>query len=345
MLDAVPVSVFLITKDYRIQVCNSWAQKRIGIPANDSMNYCYEKIYKRSHPCPYCPALEEGFFKSTVIEKDIQEKISLGEQQNYRLRFLPGNSDEILLIETIEDTTERNIEQEDLLLRENLAALGIMVSGIAHELNNPLTGIGLTLQNLISNVDSYNRDEILEKLKIIRKDMMKASRIVSDILSFANPERLRLSRTNFCKIVQKASITTRRLHPVLSKKISWIIEQKDIMVDIDVEKIERLFINLFRNSIHAFDYSAGYIEIKFESTGKFLRVLIEDNAGGIKKENLSKIFQPFYSESNNKHSSGLGLSICHSIVKEHNGNIHVRSIHEKTRFYISLPIKQISRYE
>ena len=340
MLNALPKSIYLISDDYRIIICNAFGIKKLQSQNDYVGKKCYKEIYDRNQPCPYCPARDNDFVLNSPIDKEIYDKTSTGEELSYQLRFVKGENDGVLLMETIEDTTQQKKKQADWMLQENLANLGIMVSGIAHELNNPLTGIGLTLQNLISNIHNFPSNIILEKLKVIKKDLMKASRIVSDILSFANPGQLRISRAGVSKIIQRAVDTTKKLYPALSRNVNWEITHDDNYIEIDVEKIERLFTNLFRNSIHAFDYDKGTIKVKIESGKKYVRLIIEDNAGGIKKENLMRIFQPFYSDSKSKQTSGLGLSICHSIVKEHNGTIHVRSANGYTRFYISLPLEQ-----
>ncbi|MCB1175873.1 MAG: HAMP domain-containing histidine kinase, partial [Leptospiraceae bacterium] len=230
-------------------------------------------------------------------------------------------------------------EQESQLLQENLAALGTMISGIAHELNNPLTGMGLTLQNLAANLGELKTAEVQKRLQIVRKDLDRASRIVSDILGFASPGKMRFARSSLHQVIQKAYQNTNRLYPLLCRQVNWELENEDILIDMDVEKMERLFINLFRNTIQALDYREGTIKVTFHDSNRYVHIIVEDNAGGIAADLSKKIFQPFFTKGQNRGGTGLGLSICHSIVKEHYGNIHVRSFEKKTRFYISIPLR------
>ena len=124
---------------------------------------------------------------------------------------------------------------------------------------------------------------------------------------------------------------------MLARQVEWRLPDESVTFFFDPEKIERLFINLFRNSIQAFDYKPGYVTTEVRPARKHVHVIVEDNAGGIAPENLKRIFQPFFSNSANGRGTGLGLSICHSIVREHGGRIHVRSYEGRTRFYVSLP--------
>ncbi|MBI3396273.1 MAG: HAMP domain-containing histidine kinase, partial [Spirochaetia bacterium] len=104
------------------------------------------------------------------------------------------------------------------------------------------------------------------------------------------------------------------------------------------EKIERLLVNLFKNSLAALDYKPGFIKVSARRVRRWVHFTVEDNAGGIPPVELKKIFHPFYTTSQDGRGSGLGLSISHSIVKQHGGRIRVRSSGGRTRFYVSLPV-------
>jgi signal transduction histidine kinase len=302
---------------------------------------CYSRIYGRSSVCPYCPAFNDAervFLHDRPVGKMIQLRDRRGDELNYRLTFSRADSQRIMMLETLEDVTDQNQKQEETLRKENLAALGIMISGIAHELNNPLTGMGLNLQNLQANLDSMDAGEVQKRLTILKKDLHQSARIVSDILSFSRPGQLRLAKADILQTIEKAAATTRRLYPVLSRQTAFQIEGDHVIFPFDPEKIERLCINLFRNSIQAFDYARGYIRVDVRLSRRSAHIIVEDNAGGIPTENLKNIFKPFFTSGRQSRGSGLGLTICHSIVREHEGRIHVRSQSGKTRFYISLPL-------
>ncbi len=375
IIDSIAQPLFAIDRQFRLVTCNRAGEAHIRarmavrrspggasrVTVRDRQNpdgsdesradlsgFCYNLLYGRDSVCPYCPAFNDAervFLHDRPVEKMIQLRDPRRpdevqeEELNYRLTFSRADSQRIMMLETLEDVTDQNQIQEEALRKENLAALGIMISGTAHELNNPLTGMGLNLQNLQANLESMAPDEIHKRLGILKKDLQQAARIVSDILSFSRPGQLRLTKADILQTVEKAVATTRRLYPVLSRQTDFRIEGENIIFPFDPEKIERLFINLFRNSIQAFDYARGYIRIDVRLTRKSAHIIIEDNAGGIPAGNLKNIFTPFFTSSQDNRGSGLGLTICHSIVREHDGRIHVRSQSGKTRFYISLPLR------
>lgn len=345
IIDALPLPLFAVDRGFRIVAYNRAGRNYLGEHLQDgeepdAEQSCYAMLYARNSPCPYCPAFNDAervFFHDRPVEKLIQQRRTGGEEASLRITFSRADSPRIMMLETIEDITAQRQKQEEALRKENLAALGIMISGIAHELNNPLTGMGLNLQNLQANLEAMDPTEIQKRMVILKKDLQQASRIVQDILSFSRPGQLRLAKADILQTAEKAAATTRRLYPVLSRQTEWKFEGESTIFTFDPEKVERLFINLFRNSIQALDYGAGYIRVDVRRVRKSVHIIVEDNAGGIQSENLKNIFKPFYT-GRSQRGSGLGLTICHSIVREHDGRIHVRSFEGKTRFYIALPL-------
>lgn len=344
ILDAQPVASYAIDSAYRIVRLSKTALKlsqsqdfveAIGEP-------CYKLIHKRSNVCPFCPFQHEwaDVAHRNTLEKVIHRHSSSGEQ-TFRLTFIYTETGRVRFVEILEDITRQKEQQEETLRDENLKSLGTMISGITHELNNPLTGMGLTLQSLEANLSTLNEKDVLKRLQMIKKDLRRAAQITSDILSFSRPSTLVRTRANLNSIIQKAKETVKRLYPVLSRKIEWQIEIDDeLNFYFNPEKIERLLINLFRNSIQAYDYSDGVLRIEVRKAIRFVHIIVEDHAGGIPKETIRKIFRPFYTRTADGKGTGLGLTICHGIVREHDGKMRVRTAGRTTRFYISLPYRR-----
>ncbi len=346
VLDALPHPTFAINQDYRIIRMNRAALNLSGAARYEEAigNPCHLLLHSRENKCPFCPIMEEfqdPEKKRKPLEKIVQEKDVHGIERTLRITFVHTGHERINLVEKIEDITNQQEQHEEELRRENLTALGTMISGIAHELNNPLTGMGLTLQNLMANLSAMENDEVLKRLHLVQKDLRRASRIVTDILAFSRPGQIRLVQADIRMTLLRAKEAILRLYPILTRRINWIIEgEPSVIIDYQQEKMERVFFNLFRNSIQAFDYNEGYIRVDFKKTRKNVHIIIEDNAGGIPEGEISKIFNPFFSREKSGTGSGLGLSICYSTVKEHKGRIRVRSFSGKTMFQISIPQKQ-----
>lgn len=356
ILDGIIDPLILIDKNFNIQRVNKGTLNFIH-----SKNFkeiinqkCYEMIYGRTEKCPYCPFKKTGletefntfFSESSSDSKRLHREIYIQKEkgkQTYNLEFFPIEKDDFIysIVEKINNITELKDNEDENLRIRNLASLGILISGVAHELNNPLTGISLTLQNLINNLNLYNQKFIQERLDMIQKDLSRAAIIVADILSFSKPEKLKSTLGNLTEIINNSVLTVTRLYPVLAKRITWKISCNDELIfHFNPVKMERLFLNLFRNSLQAFNYSRGSINVSCKMSKNKVIIKVEDNAGGIPQNILEKIFDPFFSRKESGTGTGLGLSICHSIVNEHSGAIKVKSINKKTIFTITLPIDQ-----
>lgn len=316
---------------------------------------CYRLIHDRDSICPFCPLDNEWKVATTPertsdedrpIDSPSEEKIihrpSDQGERTLKLDFIQGQTVRVRLVEIVEDITAQREQQEESLRMENLASLGTMISGIAHELNNPLTGMGLTLQNLEANLTTMDSREVLHRLQILQKDLRQAARIVSDILGLARPGNLRRNRADLLRVVQRAKANTVRLYPVLSRQIRWVIRSPDetMIFYFNPEKIERMLVNLFRNSLQAYDYSPGEIRVDMRRSQRYVHIIIEDDAGGIPDDQIRRIFVPFYTRSADGRGTGLGLSISLGIVREHNGRLRVRTIGKSTRFLVSLPFRK-----
>jgi len=347
ILDSIIFPVIAVDGDFKVRRLNKAALDRSSISDfKEALGQpCYQVLYSRNSTCPYCPySAENGDQKDgTTIEKIIHEQSKTDngvEEKTLRLLFHKMDSDRMIFLETIEDITLQRELHEEAVRMERLAAIGTMISGIAHELNNPLTGIGLTLQNLKANINTMTGDEILKRLNLLSKDLDRASRVVTDILTFSRPGEIKLAPGDIVQVIKRAIANIKRLYPVLSRRVEWIFEgENEVITGINPEKLERVFINLFKNSLQAFDYNRGSIKLDIKKTIKWIHIIIEDDAGGIPEDAVNRVFHPFFTKSVDSSGTGLGLSICHSIIAEHRGKIRLRSIGNQTKFYISLPLE------
>lgn len=354
ILDGITEPILQISSDFNIAKANQTAIDFINLSREElDTKKCYEAIYKRDEVCPYCPiqkTQEEIDINLSFPIKQNGKRNSISREilfkkkdrtQNLYLDFFPIlNKDNTIdsFVEKISDITSIKEKDEESLRMRNLASIGILVSGVAHELNNPLTGISLTLQNLQKSIKTSSVEFIEKRLDMIRNDLTKAALIVNEIISFAKSDKLKVSQGDICETIQKAYENAIRLYPVLSKNIEWELNfENNYFMPFNPFKIERVFLNLFRNSLQAFDYRSGKITVEVRKTKNMIHVIVEDNAGGMSSAVISKIFDPFFSNNKQSNGTGLGLSIVYSVIKEHNGNISVKSYDDITRFTISLP--------
>ncbi|MCC6275704.1 MAG: HAMP domain-containing histidine kinase [Leptospiraceae bacterium] len=351
ILNGITEPLILIDPQFNIRRANSAANDFSRENSGFSGGKCFKILYRRDDICPYCPFVNhdkklpefDDVFENKYTDKNLEREIFFKvshKTETLFLSFFPlrKNKKIYAIVEKISNITGIKEKDEETLRMRNLASIGVLVSGVAHELNNPLTGIGLTVQNLLNNLESRDLHFFEKRLDMIQKDLARASIIVSDILSFAKPGRVTKALADIRESIYSAKETVERLYPVLSKEIQWQIEcEPKQFFYFNPVKIERLFLNLFRNSIQAFDYKKGSMKIEVRKTKKWYHIFVEDDAGGISQEILDKIFDPFFTMNKFGGGTGLGLSICYSIVQEHDGSISVRSFDKKTRFFISLP--------
>ncbi len=232
--------------------------------------------------------------------------------------------------------TKKKMEQQlkQLAQSEKLVSLGQLAAGIAHEINNPLTNISLHTQILKDKLDGLNNPEAGRRLDLIDKNVTKASTIAKELLQFSRKTDAEISPINIISVINGAiTLLQHKFKDINIHKM--FSEVPDIMGD--PVKLEQVFINILDNSVESMTDDS---EICIESTHDkgWVNIRISDSGTGIPKENLSKIFDPFFSTKEVGMGTGLGLSICYGIITQHNGNIDISSVvGEGTTVNIKLP--------
>ena len=219
---------------------------------------------------------------------------------------------------------------------DKLSSLDRMAAGIAHEINNPLTGILLYSSSLSKKVPSGGTLE--EGLKIIIKETQRCKTIIQGLLEFARDKKPQKAMTNINDIIESAlGILYNEFH------LRHVRIEKNLAKDIaklflDENQIEQVFINLLLNALHAVDDS-GLITIQsaMDTEQNSIHVEVGDSGCGIAAGDINNIFEPFFSTKAN--GTGLGLAVSYGIIKNHLGDLWVFSEPgQGTRFVIELPI-------
>ena len=235
-----------------------------------------------------------------------------------------------------EKTKELRKVQYQLVQSEKLSIIGELVTGVAHEVKNPLATISLIVQHLEKKVaDNYQ----IEKLQAIQRNIDRIDKIVYGLLNFSHPPRFNFAYHNVNKILE-------RLEPILKHFLPEnikIIKKYDSKLPLgwfDSDCLEQVFLNLISNAIQSMKKGGElYITTSFDPVRKGITIKFEDTGVGISEGNLKKIFNPFFTTY--KEGTGLGLSICQNIINEHKGNISVESkLGKGTIFTISLPLQK-----
>jgi len=222
------------------------------------------------------------------------------------------------------------------LQTEKLSALGRMAAGIAHEINNPLAGILLFSSNLLKKAPQEGT--FREGLEIIMQETLRCKAIIQELLEFSRPSEPKAFLTNVNKVIVKAlhllenefRLQRIRLEMDLSKQLPDVL--------IDENQIEQILVNLLLNAIQAIE-DQGTVAVRsyVSSDRKCVAIDISDTGCGIPPENMSKIFEPFFSSK--AKGTGLGLAVTYGIVQKHGGHVYAFSQPKQgSRFIVELPI-------
>lgn len=225
--------------------------------------------------------------------------------------------------------------QSQLIQSEKMAALGNMAGEIAHELNNPLSGIQGYGQILLPRITDVQDKSDLER---ILKSVSQCKQIINRLLQFARPAKPSFTPTKLKEAVEE---TLALASPQLKKKgIKVVVDfSPDISsINADVNQLQQVFLNLIINAFHAMS-EGGVLSISGRQEEKEAVLEFNDTGCGISENNLSKIFNPYFTTKAGASGTGLGLSISYRIIENHGGHISVKSKEgEGATFTIRLPL-------
>jgi signal transduction histidine kinase len=258
---------------------------------------------------------------------------------------------------------ELEVRQKRMLQSEKLASLGILASGVAHELNNPLSNISSSCQLLMEELEDADPDQVENWLKQIDSETERGRIIVRALLDFGSQRIFKKIRLNLLDLINETQLIIGKTIHQFSAKLTLDIPD-DLMLQVDKQRMQQLFINLIQNAMHAGGQGVhveigarlctrdtlmipdgaevtGNFECITDYAGSFIEILVADDGPGIPKDNLSNVFDPFFTTSDPGHGVGLGLFIVQEIVREHDGCLAIASLPGNgTQVIMLLPDKE-----
>lgn len=232
-----------------------------------------------------------------------------------------------------EKTEELKKIQAEIVQTEKMSTLGYISAGMAHEIRNPLNSIGLYVQLLKGGVDDSEQVDFLEK---IETEVRRIDSILRKLMDVVKRPRYHLQHVSVPEIIDSLLDLFQprvKLHGIKVKR-DYRVDPPLILAD--AAEIEQIFSNLFANSIEEMT-EGGVLSVVLEQDHDMMHVQVADTGKGIPKEDLQKIFDPFYTTKNS--GTGLGLSVVLRIVRTYNGKIEVTSeVGKGTKFTVSLPL-------
>ncbi|HQA03907.1 MAG TPA: ATP-binding protein [Thermodesulfovibrio thiophilus] len=292
--------------------------------------------------------------------KELENKMKkIAEGKIYYIEVKSKDKEILSLVETFNKVLkELEAKQKQLIQAEKLSSLGTLMSGIAHELNNPLSNISTSCQILLEELEDSDTQYKKELLQAIESQTERAKNIIKTVLDFSRRRELKKETIPAQTLIKDTIIFIKGELPT---KMNLSVEvENSLSIYADKQKIQQVLLNLIKNAIQACDNN-GEIKIKVYSStqealdkhlflkkeGKcvgelsvnkeFIIIEVQDNGPGIPPEILSKIFEPFFTTKESK-GSGLGLFIAQELIRDHDGCICVDSVAGRgTTFIIMLP--------
>jgi signal transduction histidine kinase len=251
------------------------------------------------------------------------------------------------LYTTLKDT------QEQLIHSEKLASIGTLAAGVAHEINNPLDGIQNCIRSILQEPD--DKKKAGHYLGLIQEGLNRIENIVRKLLDFARPSELKM------EYMQVNDLLGNSLELVAHRFNNPGIKlNKDFAGNLplyrgDSHYLQQVFLNIILNALDAMP-AGGALTVKTSLAQNApggvslpntrIEVAVSDTGCGIPQENLSKIFDPFFTTKGVGEGTGLGLAVCTGIIKEHRGEIKVKSaVGKGSTFTVLLPVNPVSRSE
>lgn len=239
---------------------------------------------------------------------------------------------------TFTDVSREREEEEKLYLTDRLASIGEMAAGLAHELNNPLTGI-LSLSQLL--IESDIPEEPKEDLQCIHSEAKRAASIVKNVLLFTRNNNYENGQASVNEVVK--DVLRLRDYEEKTNNIKVVTNLQENLPEITIDKfqLQQVFLNIILNAEAAIKDAnrPGLLTVTTDRVNHHVNIMFGDNGCGIKKNILPRIFDPFFTTKDIGKGTGLGLSICYGIVSKHNGKISVKTqVNKGTTFTIRMPV-------
>ena len=360
LFDSITDDISIINADYTVRNANASYLKTIGKTLEELKGEkCHGLYWNNASPCEQCAVAR--VFKTG--EPVLRQKVILrrgDEQKHLEINAYPvfdGRRKTVHVIEYVRDMTDEVHMLDQLIRSEKLAGIGVMTTGIAHEMNNALSGIAGTASNLLTMPEKFDLSEkAVNRIFSILDAATRATSVMKNLLQFSHPLREETRIMVNVKQVIKKIVTNAYIQeaPDIERRMQF----DEILPPIkaDHSKIELVLMNVISNAIRSIQDKKtrtakegkpykGSLVVSGRRHHDMVLVTVTDNGVGIPENIRSKIFDPFFSTWPESKGTGLGLSTALHIIEEHGGRIYFESVDDLTTFSILLPIDRKKSFE
>lgn len=345
ILLSVASGILVIDKKDKITMFNKEAENILETEANEYLNKSINEFCEKT-----ATKLNNGMRLDYLLEKVMDENNIFTDIEGFMMsrrdREVPVSISASPVLNTKEeiigtvllfrDMTKFKAIEDELRREEHIRTLGELSASIIHDIGNPLAGIGNLIEILKDN--SYDSNSRTEVLDVLEKEISDLNKLVIDFLEFSHIPKLEKEQTSIRELIENVIVL---LKPeIINKNVNINIKTQNlnqfIKINIDRRKIKQVLMNILKNSIQAVDEN-GKINIEIVKDYRQVQIVIKDNGVGISNEKLDRIFNPFYTTK--KDGIGLGLSIVYKLIKQHEGQISVKStLGIGTEFIVTIPL-------
>ncbi|NIN00615.1 MAG: PAS domain S-box protein [candidate division Zixibacteria bacterium] len=338
VLEAMHSAVVAVDENGKIVTLNPLAEDLFGIRKDQAINEDYNSIFPED-ACLLKQALQQ---KRTTRNVEAEFRSISGEEKTLIIGTSCLFDEEKRFkgaVAVIHDITDLKKYEEEAKRAERLSALGNLAAGVAHEIRNPLNAISITAQRLKSEfIPQKEQEEYASFTQLILNEIKRLDSIINQFLSLAKAQKLNLVLTDMSRFVNEvtdlAEVEAKERNIAVIRVIDTLPQAK-----VDPDELKKAMLNIMLNGIQAMA-SGGSLSVRsyVNDSQRSIVLEIQDSGRGIPREELSKVFQPYFSTK--EKGTGLGLSIAYRIISDHEGKIEVRSeVGKGTVFTIRLPVE------
>lgn len=366
VLDGMPDLINIVDKNFQIIFVNEAAAAQAYKPKAQLVGKkCYKELWQRDDNCPNC--VTGKTFETGLRHQSIDwETLPNGNRcclERVTFPITDGNGEIICAVEMVKDVTERKKLEEEreeqrmelgkrirelrrayeelealhsqLLQAEKMSSLGQMASSLAHEIDSPLTIISGYCE-LLSH--DFKDEKLLSRLNTIAEQVARCKKTTRDILDFSRKSKGEKKPHNIETLVNQTLSLMQYVTKVRKINVSQNLDKSVPNILVDGNQIQQVFFNLLKNAMDAMPHGGEiFITNKYQQGFDKTEITFQDTGTGISEENLKNLFKPFFTTK--AKGTGLGLTICLDIIKNHGGTIAAESaVGKGSKFIITLPV-------
>jgi PAS domain S-box-containing protein len=313
--------VFITDIDFRISEINYAATELLDYELDELIRRDIFSLFKNQNDRSYFANILNEIGEFYDYEVDLLAKNGEIKNSIISASIEINNNAEKYIQGIIHDNTSRKKAEKTSLQAEKLAATGRLVRTLAHEVRNPLNNINLSIEQLIQQA---NDDDSKLYLDIVQRNGKRIGDLITELLNSARlSSQISLQRITLAAAIDNA--ISAAIDRMTLKRIDLQVSypKVDCFVLLDLEKIQLAFLNIIINAVEAMEEGVGILKITITSTEDEHIVEFKDNGSGISEENMSRLFEPYFTSKRN--GMGLGLASTLNIIQSHNAHIDVKS--------------------